>query len=238
MSTGYERIAEELGRQAAANGMQKEAFLSELWQGGKAMLGGLGGGLLKGIGAVSPRAGQWATQAFANKGIPSQMLQFGAIGGGLGALTNSDDRLGGFARGFASGALGGLGWGVGQEGVRAGLKSLGTRFAPKTYGALTSRAEQKLFRSLTPAEEIAKQQGSKVPGLWSRRQFGSGRAMGWSDVAKTLGSRAALGAGPLAGGFAGASLMEQLGPMAESEQPTQDIPQQPAQGMWPYGSNY
>ena len=218
-----QKMAAELGRQQ----LEKEAgIISGLGAAYKAlrgattgMLGRAGKGVLSRV--KHPGARKWL--GMAGQGGARDMWTFGALGGGLGALTNPEDRAGGFLRGFAGGALGGLGWRAGSNVAtglaRKGLKQTGwgrniLRQTGKGKGA------QRLFAPLTKKQQLIKSQGGKVPGMWARRTFGAGRQMTGAQAAKLFGAKAALGALPIAGGLAVSSYM----PSFEGS-PQQQMPQ-------------
>ena len=208
----FQKIAAELGREA----FEKEAIwglLSGAYKGlrtlGTGLFGRAGKAITGAVGKHSPRAAQILSRA--GRGAAPEMWTFGMLGGGLGALTNPEDRASGFLRGFAGGALGGLGWRAGSNVARRALqKGLlkvpgGKEFMQKGYST-------RLFRKLTPAEQgrsllAAKGSTGGVPSLWSRRMFGPGRQLAYGDVAKHIGRRAVLGGIPIAGALAGTSLM-------------------------------
>lgn len=223
------RLAAEFGHQT----FEKEAFLGlgAIYRGlrglGTSLFSRAGGAVTKAVGAHSPEAAKWLARA--GKGGAGDMWTFGMLGGGLGALTNPEDRFGGFARGFAGGALGGLGWRAGSNlasyGMRAGARAMG----PKAYRAYRGATSSRLFRPLTQAERAAAKAGGKAPGLWERRLFGEGRAMTGAQAAKLLGAKAAIGAVPIAGGLAVSSMM----PTFEGGGAPQPQPMQ-APAMAPY----
>jgi len=223
------RLAAEFGHQA----FEKDAFLGigPIYKGlrvlGTKLFSRAGGAVTKAVGAHSPEAAKWLARA--GKGGAKDMWTFGMLGGGLGALTNPEDRFGGFARGFASGTLSGLGWRAGSNlasyGMRAGARAMG----PKAYRAYRNATSRRLFRPLTRAEQAAKTIGGKVPELWERRLFGKGRAMTSAQAAKLLGAKAAIGAVPIAGGLTVSSIM----PTFEGGGAPQPQPMQ-APAMAPY----
>lgn len=212
----FRRLANELGRQE----FEKEAQLGLLWKGlqgayrgvrslGTGLFGRAGKAITSAVGKQSPGAARWLARA--GKGAAPEMWTFGVLGGGLGALTNPEDRMGGFMRGFAGGALGGLGWRAGsniaRRAMQKGLLKLpgGKEFMYKGY-------KNRLFRKLTPAEQgrsllAAKGSTGGVPGLWARRTFGPGQQLSYAEAAKHIGRRAVLGGVPIAGALVGSSMM-------------------------------
>lgn len=248
-----QKIAVSLGREAA---LEKTAFwgaLKGLYAGlrslGTGTAGRVGGSIVKAVEPHSAAAAKWLARA--GRGATKDMWGFGMFGGGLGALLNPEDRLGGFARGFAGGSLGGLGWRAGgnlaRYGMRAGAKALG----PKAEAAYERAVSTRLSRPLTKAEQATQAAGGKVPGWWARRRFGAGREMTMPQAAALLGQKAALGVVPLGAAFFGSS----LAPTFEGGGQGYDLPQQPAfipsasfahpfqpigalPGPYSYGSNY
>jgi hypothetical protein len=201
----FQKMAADLGRQQAE--FEKLAILSGLLKGYKALRGAATGFAGKAgkkflSGVKNPTAKKWLGAAGA--GGAKDMWTFGALGGGLGALGNPEDRLGGFFRGAAGGALSGLGWRAGSNlatgFMRKGLKQTG--WGRKLLRQTAGKHQQKLFRPLTGKEQLLKSQGGKVPGMWARRNFGAGRQLTGGQAAKLMGARAALGALPIAGGLA------------------------------------
>jgi len=226
MTGRFEKMARAMGKQTAFEEFEKTAFLGPLkalWGGAKALgswagkgiegtLGGLGQSAVKAVEESAPGVAKY--MRIAGHKVPRDMWQFGAFGGGIGALTNPEDRLGGFAKGFAGGALGGLGWRAGgnlaRHGLRKGFRAMGK--SPSQWYTRTVGAQGKLFRPLTKAERAAQKAAAKagtkadVPGLWARRRFGEGRDFTYGRAAKNLGARVGLGALPLGAAFYGSDL--------------------------------
>lgn len=221
----FQKLATELGRQE----FEKEAIWGALkgaYQGiralGTGLFGRAGKAVTTAVGKHSPGAAKFLSRA--GSGGAKDMWTFGALGGGLGALTSPGDRAGGLLRGFAGGALGGLGWRAGgnlaRRGLQKGLMKLGPggkSFMQKTYG-------RRLFRPLSSAEKGRKlmatgPQGAKVPGMLARRTFGAGRGMTGAQAAKLFGAKAAVGAVPLAGGIAVSSMMPTFEGAAQQQIP-------------------
>lgn len=229
----YKRLAAEFGHQT----FEKEAFLGlgAIYRG----LRGLGTGLFRRTGEAitkavtthSPEAAKWLARL--GRGSAEDMWTFGALGGGLGALTNPEDRTGGFLRGFATGALGGLGWRAGSNLARYGMRMGARALGPKAYRAFRGATSKRLFRPLTRAELKAVEAGEKVPGLWERRLFGEGRHMTYGQAAKLLGAKAAIGTVPFATGMAVSSMMPTF-EGGEAPPPRPSPPIQPALAMTPY----
>jgi len=162
---------------------------------------------------------------------PREMVQFGAFTAPLGALMSPEDRLGGALRGFAGGALGGLGWRAGGNLARAGQAQL-------FRGAMGGRQASRLLRTAQKPLLHKKIPGASGQRFWKRFRKG----VTPREAFKTLGTRAALGVVPTTAAFAGAhaaaSPIEEAVPGAEMRaqqmqyyQPTQQPQQyQPQQG--------
>jgi len=210
---------EQFRKMAAAAGRQefeKEAVWGALkgaYTGlrslGTGLFGRAGQAVTGAVGKHSPEAARWLART--GKGAAPEMWTFGMLGGGLGAMTNPEDRMGGFMRGFAGGALGGLGWRAGSNVARRAMQK-GLLKVPGGKEFMYKGYKQRLFRPLTGAEKgrklLAKgPKGAQVPGLWSRRTFGAGRQMSYADAAKHIGRRAVLGGVPIAGALGVSSMM-------------------------------
>ncbi len=204
----FQKQAAELGRQQA---FEKAALLGGLLKAYKGVRGLVTGAAGKAgrsfvSGVKNPTAKKWLGAA-GNKGARDAWM-FGTFSGGLGALTNPEDRLGGFARGAAAGALSGFGWRAGQNItsglMRKGMKNTGWGRKFMRYTRPGNKG-QKLFQPLSKKQLFAKSKGRKTPGLWERRNFGAGRDLTGGQAARLVGQRAALGTVPIAGGFAASS---------------------------------
>jgi len=166
-------------------GMSKEAAIwgalgslgSKLWgaTGGKAVgwaakpFEWMGQKALGAVGQASPGAANWLGRVGAGAG--REMAGFGLLTGGLNAATAEPGERGqAFARGFAGGALGGLGWRAGGNLTRMGMqRGLGAA----RMGAIESAAK---------------------PGMWeSFRQGGMGQGF------RTMGAKALTAGVPFAG---------------------------------------
>jgi len=216
----YTKLAQALGRVAAKNAMEKDAFLGAV----KGLWGALGSLAGRGLGsagekvisagrAIHPNVGKWL--ATAGKGAPSDMLQFGVLGGAANALFSPDDRMGAFGRGFAGGALGGLGWRGGVNVSRALQNKYMPKLAPNAWKSLSK------WRGTTEGAGKGKlllDATAKRPHWWQRLNIGKGREYNWGDAAKGVGARMATGAVPLAAAFIGSDM---LTPSFSSEEPQQ-----------------
>jgi len=216
--------AMQLGHEAA---MEKYAFLGALrglYRGVRALgtggMGRVGKALTSSVEKFSPRAAGWLARAGQDATTP--MWQFGGLMGGIGALTNPEDRF----RGFAGGALGGLGWQAGGNLARAAMLRGATKLGPKALKAYESVGSRQLFRPLSDFEKGLKSVGGKVPGSWARRTFGAGREMTGAQAAKLLGAKSAIGAVPLAASLGGSELMPSFGGAPQQAYPQQAYPQQ------------
>lgn len=167
--------------------MSKEAWigpaLSALWKGtggkvvgwaakpfewaGQKALGAVGKAFPGAAGQASPAA-NWLGRVGAGAG--REMAGFGLLTGGLNAATAEPGERGqAFARGFAGGALGGLGWRAGGNLARMGME----RAMPKAWSGL---------------------QAASKPGMWeSFRQGGMGQGF------RTMGAKALTAGVPFAG---------------------------------------
>ena len=92
------------------------------------------------------------------KGLPAEMGGFGLVSGGIeAAMAEPEDRLKAFGRGFGTGALGGLGWGLGSRAISSGMR----RALPT--GRFDQLAKAKLWGKEAPAwGERAKAFGAKT----------------------------------------------------------------------------
>lgn len=215
----FQKLAYAMGKQAS---MEKEAIWGKaLLEGakgaykafsstGKGLLGRAGKGIISEAGKHSPGAAKWL--GIAGRGVPREMMAFGTFGGGLGALMNPEDRFGGAMKGFLGGALGGAGWRGASNLAKAGQKNLFRSIAPGTAKGLYRRQGQKLFM---PAK-------GAYAGKGALRRFKPvAGEMGWGQAAKTMGTKAALGAVPLTAAFTGAGALEGLAHGAPQPQPQQ-----------------
>lgn len=188
-TAGVLRALQDMG---LTNGRDKEAFwgavagaartgLGALWKhtGGKlvgataAPMGWAGQGIQSAVSKVSPGAGQWLGQA--GQGAAREMAGFGLLSGGINAATaEPGERGSAFARGFAGGALGGLGWRAGSNITNMGLKQV---FGPRNLGRLQETAGR---------------------GIWSNLRSGNygqaGRSAAAGAITKGLPFAGALGA--------------------------------------------
>jgi len=218
----FQKLAYEMGKHAALSGMEKDAWIMPALRAGYGMLGKLLGkasaGLTKGLGSVgnklvsavkpySPRTAKWMD--IAGKGMSKDVMQFGMLGGGTGALLNPEDRWGGFQRGLLSGALGGVAWRgagniirQGQRNVIGGMKG-GQRFLKKHID--------------TPAFKPLKTEAGKLTNIGRASAKHTKAGKGWftdpgrfwnranPGAVKRIGAKAAFGTLPLAGAI-GASM--------------------------------
>lgn len=171
------------------DGMEKDAIwgnlirpaLSTLWKytGGKlvgataAPMAWAGRGVQGAVSKVSPGAGEWLGRA--GQGAAREMAGFGLLSGGINAaMAEPGERGSAFARGFAGGALGGLGWRAGGNLTRMGLNQA---FGARNMGRLTETANR---------------------GIWSNLRSGNygqaGRSAAAGAITKGLPFAGALGA--------------------------------------------
>jgi hypothetical protein len=132
-TAGVMQALEDLG---LLDGMEKEAFwgnivrpaLGALWKytGGKAVgataapMSWAGQGVQKAVSSVSPTAGSFLGRV--GRGAAREAAGFGLLSGGINAaMAEPGERGSAFARGFAGGALGGLGWRAGRNLTHQGL---------------------------------------------------------------------------------------------------------------------
>jgi len=222
----FEKMARELGREQAMEKLAVIGALRGLYRGARALttgtMGRAGKALTTSVAKQHPQAAKWLARI--GKGATNPMWQFGMFGGGMGALLNPEDRFGGFARGFAGGALGGLGWQAGSNLTRYGLKK-GLSKIPGGTKFLQSTHRRKLFRPLTTAQKALKKK--KPPGLWARRTFLTENGMTGAQAAKLFGTKAALGAPLFAGGLIGSEMMPTFGGGGQQQVPQYyQVPQQ------------
>lgn len=92
------------------------------------------------------------------KGLPAEMGGFGLLSGGIeAAMAEPGERSKAFARGFGTGAVGGLGWGLGSRAVSSGMR----RAMPA--GRFDQLEKTKLWGKEAPAwGERAKALGTKA----------------------------------------------------------------------------
>lgn len=153
-------VMQALADLGLTDGMEKDAAiwgalgkgLSSLWgaTGGKlvgataAPFGWAGRGIQSAVGKVSPGAGEWLGRV--GQGAAREMAGFGLLSGGINAaMAEPGERGSAFARGFAGGALGGLGWRAGGNLTRMGL---GQVFGPRNMGRLTETANRGIWSNL------------------------------------------------------------------------------------------
>jgi len=220
----FQKLAYDLGRQAAIKEMEKQAGLGtglkaawglgkNLWsstfKGLTSGLGTLGRTAIKPIQGVSPGTHKWLTTA--GKGVASDMVGFGLLGGGINAaLADPGERLKAFGTGAVGGALSGAAWRGTSNVLAAGQKSLyrglhGNKLTPYGPGkGLYGRAQGTVFK---PVESVSRQAKAHVkaekswftnPERWYNR-FNQG-AVG------RIGAKAAIGTVPLAGALYASSL--------------------------------
>ena len=196
---------EELIKQA----IYKEAFLG-------AALGTIGKSLLSEL-----RVGGTAMKflSVAGRGVGRDMSTFGLLGGGIGALTNPEDRLGGAARGFLGGAIGGAAWrggaNIGRMVTNRGLKSKGLKsLAPEMYKSMAKGMGGRKFLKPLRTGKMVGPEGKQVAELTNLGQAAKAHGdagKSWftnpgrfynryrPGFAKRFGARAALGTLPMAG---------------------------------------
>lgn len=228
-------------------GFEKDAgLLSTLWAPAKwtgkqleKLFSGAGGRLLKRYGPETQtgrvlrhasgqrfRGMSGPTRALTPKrSIAREMVGFGAFGAPIGALMNPEDRLGGALKGFAGGALGGLGWRAGSNLARVGqAKLLGSSLGKRQAAKLIRGSQRKIL-----TKKVPDQRGQQ---FWKRFRPGTTP----TGVAKTLGQRAALGVIPTTAAFAGthalASPLEGGIPSAETQAGQMPYYQQPYQQQY------
>jgi len=220
LKQAYLEGIEKAAKEAKIEGMEKEAFLGALAK----ALPWLGKGGVA-ASKVAPAAATKSPGAFGHlkslfgfggKGtighslarplsiIPGvdaaaahQALGFGTFGGALGALgAEEGDRLGGFARGFGLGTLGGLGWHGGQRGSQAIMKGIANT-GGKNVGGF-----RKALRSVTSAPGKGKQDLQGFGKIWDS-------GLGPAETAKLLGTRGLYGAGGFGVGMLGSTAVEE-----------------------------
>lgn len=119
------------------------------------------------------------------KGLPAEMGGFGLLSGGIeAAMAEPGERGKAFARGFGTGALGGLGWGLGSRAISSGMRRTmpASRFEQLEKAKLWGKADidPKTKAILRPAAARTPQGG-----------------IDWGERAKVLGFKAL----PTAGAF-------------------------------------
>lgn len=182
-------------------GFEKEAIFSLLAK----PLGWAGKGL---VGAVAKKAPRLARgMETVGKGMGTDAMMFGALGGGVSAATAPEGERGkAFARGFLGGAAGGAAWAGGQNIARAGMKgALGklTGNAGK-WDALREAGKSHHWLGLgskKPAEGLT---GINPFTRWKGTLAGGGSA---GERLSRFGKRIGTGAPLLAGGYAASELM-------------------------------
>ena len=235
----FHKRAYELGQQAA---FEKQAvlpilgpvakFIAQAYRWGRGAftnaMGSVGRGVLNvagapKVGVKGTSIGRWLN--IAGKNVPKQMWQLGTLGGGFGALTNPEDRLGGAARGVVGGALSGATFGAAHNVIKNVMPVIGRKFAPGIYNPLRRAAQPKIIRGLTKQEQLSRAATEKldidpkamltpqdaaartaipkVPAWYSRLRFvGKDAPMSYGQAAKSFGAKAVLGAVPIAGAMA------------------------------------
>jgi len=221
----FQKLAYDLGRQAAIKEMEKQAGLGtglkaawglgkNLWSGAfegiSGGLGHLGKSLATPVKSVSPKTYSWLRTA--GRGMPKDMVSFGLFGGGINAaLADPGDRMSAFGKGFAGGALSGVAWRGASNVLRraqvGGYKALhGGKLYPAGQGkGLYGRAQGDVFKSTkspavqdaTKAHQAAGNSWFTSPERWYNR-FNEG-------AAKRIGAKAAVGTLPVAGAIAASS---------------------------------
>jgi len=196
-------------------GMNKEAAFwgalgSKLWgaTGGKAVgwaakpFEWAGQKALGAVGKASPNAANWMGRMGAGAG--RDMAGQGLLMGGINAaMADPGERGSAFARGFAGGAVGGLGWNVGRNAVSAGLRR---GLGQNTMGRLTEAAK---------------------PGMWqSFRQGGMGAGF------RTMGAKAVTSGLPFAGAM-GLSMAGPTFDAPQAQMPMQQQPHPGMPGAYP-----
>jgi hypothetical protein len=155
------------------------------------------------------------------KGMGTDAMMFGTLGGGLSAATAPEGERGkAFARGFLGGAAGGAAWAGGQNIARAGMKgALGKLFKdPGKWEALREAGKSHRLLGL----------GGPTGGKWYQPWRGGGTA---GERLKRFGTRIGTGAPLLAGGYAASELMPHEidlgGALASNQQNQLPFRQQP-----------
>lgn len=212
----FQKLAYEVGHQAALEGMEKEAFLPVLraaWGLGKGLFGGLTKNVTSGLGSMgtklvgavkgtgtSPfRTSLAKGMEIAGRGMAKDTVSFGLLGGGLGAAFNPEDRWGGFQRGFMSGALGGAAWRGAGNLARVGQFKAMKAISPQFANTMQTARMGKVFKPVAEMAEASKahQLAGKGwftdPGrFWNRANPG---------MMKRVGAKAALGTVPVGAAF-------------------------------------
>jgi hypothetical protein len=172
-------------------GFEKEAIFATLAK----PLGWLG---QKAVGAVAKRGMPRVAKGMETlgKGMGTDAMMFGTLGGGLSAATAPEGERGkAFARGFLGGAAGGAAWAGGQNIARAGMKG--------ALGKITGDPGK--WQAIREAGKSHRMLGLGAPkgGKWYQPFRGGGTA---GERLSRFGKRVGTGAPMLAGGL-GASMM-------------------------------
>ena len=191
-------------------GFEKQAIFATLAK----PLGWLG---QKAVGAVAKRGMPRLARGMetVGKGMGTDAMMFGTLGGGLSAATAPEGERGkAFARGFLGGAAGGAAWAGGQNIARAGAKGLlglGGKGAHKTLGEAGTARWDALREAGKSHHWLGL--GSKKPAVpsesWNPFTRWKGTLSGGGPAGERLsrfGKRIGTGAPLLAGGL-GASMM-------------------------------
>jgi len=191
-----------------------KGLLPELGRFGKNLVGGGMGNSGKNMSKA------YKALTFGGRNVPSQMLQYGTISGGIGGLTGGKPGEGwswsGAGKGFLGGAAGGLGWAAGGRLAKGGIgKLLGSK-AALPGGRLAGLADR--------AKNVSGI-GVKGPSFWGQKAWdttggksfkqlwknrptgGAGQSVlsGLGSTAKDMGLKAGL-AVPTVGAALGTSL--------------------------------
>jgi len=227
-----QKLAYEFGCRAAEQGMDKEAFLGlgikalgkglqTTWGLGKGMLSNMGKGLTGSVGdfgvgvakqfqKAAPRAYEWSRVA--GRGVPREALGFGLFGGVLNsAMADPGERMKAFGTGFAGGALGGAAWrGAGnviRHGQAKAYKAMhgGRLFPQGAQGGkgLYSSAGSRVFKPQSAVADAAKAHTEAGKSWFTNPNRWYNRAN--EGAMKRIGSKAVVGALPLAGAVAASS---------------------------------
>lgn len=231
---------------------------SGAYQGAQSGLGTLGKSMISPIKDISPGTYKWLRIAGGH--VPRDMVGFGLFGGGINALmADPGDRMSAFGKGFAGGALGGAAWRgasnvIGQAQRSAYRAMHGGKLYPnatrqlvrfkhpetgkmvsanlfKPGKGLYGSAQGNVFKSVKSVEEASKAHTAAGkswftnPERWYNR-FNEG-------AAKRIGSKAAIGAVPVAGAFAASAYT----PSFEGENPNMGAAPQP-QYQNPYSQQW
>jgi hypothetical protein len=148
----------------------------------------------KAVGAVAKKAPRLASgMETVGKGMGSDAMLFGTLGGGISAATAPEGERGkAFARGFLGGAAGGAAWAGGQNIARAGMKG--------ALGKITGNAGKwDALREAGKSHRLLGLGGPQGGSLWR----GGGTT---GERLKRFGTRMGTGTPLLAGGL-GASML-------------------------------